>query len=102
MDGAHGRGKRREQHIGRDDTCLCQSIEESRFAGVCIADQRRDRIRHAFAAFTMQLASPLDLFEIALDSSNALFDHPAIGFDLSLTRSAEKAEAAPLSLEVRP
>ena len=45
---------------------LRQPVEQRRLAGIGVADQRHDRIRHALAAVAMQLAGALDLLELAL------------------------------------
>src|SRR5262245_57029724 len=50
----------------------------------------------------MELAGALDLVELRFDAGDALLDHAPIRFDLRLARTAEKAEAAALALEMRP
>src|SRR6516162_7289002 len=102
IDRAHRWIERRKEHIGGDDIRLREPVEKGRLAGVRVADQRHHGIRHAFAALTMQPPRSLHLFEIALDPRDPLFDHPPIGFDLSLAWAAEKAKAAALPLEMRP
>ena len=44
-----------------------QPVEQRRLAGIGVADQRDDRIRHALAAVAVQLARALDPLELALD-----------------------------------
>src|SRR5262249_18401913 len=61
-----------------------------------------DRIGHALAAVTVKLARAFDFLELVFDARNALLDQPAIGFELALARTAEEAEAAALTLEMRP
>src|SRR5436309_10459455 len=45
---------------------------------------------------------PLDVGELALEPRDPLADQTAIDFELALSGSAEKAEPAPLALEVGP
>ena len=51
-------------------------------------------------AIAMELAGAFDLIEIAFDAGDTVFDHPSVGFELRLARSAEKAEATALALKV--
>ena len=62
------RVERREQHVGLQHAGAGHAVEQRRLAGVGVADQRRDRIRHAGAAVAVQLAPLLDLFEFGLDA----------------------------------
>ncbi len=81
---------------------MAQAIEQSRFSGVGVAHERRNRIRHALTAVAMELARPFDLAELHLNACDTFFDHAPIGLDLSFTGPAEKAEAATLAFEMCP
>src|SRR5215216_5476751 len=100
IDRAQCRVERRKKHIGGKHARLRQSVEKRRFAGIGVADQRDNRIRHAFAAFTMQLARPLDLLEFVLDARDALADQSPVGFELALAGTAEESKAAALAFEM--
>ena len=102
IDRAQGRIERREQHVGGQHARLRHAVEQRRFAGIGVADQRDDRIRHAAAAFAMQFAGAFDLDEFAFDLGEPLLDHAAVGFELGFAGAAEKAEAAALALEMGP
>ena len=99
---AQRRVERREQHVGLHHACAGQPVEQRRLAGIGVADQRDDRIRHARAAVAMQLAALLDLLKLGLDPRDALLDQPAVDLELGLARAAEEAEAAALALQMGP
>src|SRR5207253_6084114 len=72
--------RRRHTRWPRDwssDVCSSdlEPVEERRFAGIRVSDQRHHWIWHTFAALAMQPARSLHLFEVALDPRDPLFDH---------------------------
>src|SRR3546814_10863300 len=92
----------REQQVLRHNVGARQAVEQRRFAGVGIADQRDHRPGRALPPAAMQPARSLDLIEYAPQPRHAIADHPAVGFDLRFAGAAEKAEAAALAFEVGP
>ena len=50
----------------------------------------------------MQAASPLHLFQLALQLDDPIADQTAVHFELALAGTAQEAEAAALTLEVGP
>ena len=102
FDKAHGRIERGEQHVGRHHLGAGQPIEQGRFPGVGVADQRDNGIGDGVAARALQGAPALDGLQILLDTDDALADQAAIGFDLGLAGAAEKAKSAALPLKMGP
>ena len=80
-----------------------QPVEQRRFAGIGVADQRDHRIRHAARA--PRDAAPgcaSTSSSSRLQPGDALADQPAVDFELALARAAEKAEPAALAFEMGP
>ena len=96
------RVERGKQHVGLQHARAGHAVEQRRFAGIGVADQRGDRVRHARAAVAVELAPLLDLVELRLDARDPLADQAAIDFELAFARPAEKAEAAALALQMCP
>ena len=102
IEAPHRRVEGREQHVFGGDRRAGQAVEQRRFPGIGVADQRHHRIGHAAARLAMQRPRPLDVVELALQPGDALADQPAVDFELALAGSAEKAETAALAFEMGP
>ena len=96
------RVKRRKKHVLREDVCARQAIEQGRLAGIGVADERDNGERDIAPAAAMQAARFLHPFEVTLDAGDAFLDEASVGFDLGLAGTAEKAETAPLALQMGP
>ena len=95
---AQGRVQRRKQHVGGLHVGAGQAIEQRRFSGVGVADQRHNPIRHPLPAGTMQLLRRLDFRQFVLEAGDAIANQAAIRLDLGLAGAAHEAEAAMLAL----
>ena len=99
---AHGRIERREQLMLGEDFGAGDAVEQRRFAGVGVADDGDDRIRHAAAPLAVQFARAHHDLQILADGDDALVDHAPVELDLRFAGAAEEAVAAALALQVRP
>ncbi len=86
-----GKHLRRRQYVG-----LGQRIEQRRFAGVGVADQRHRRDRHRLAPLPLLRANAAHVLDLLFDVPDAPVDLPAIGLELRFTRTARADAAAQL------
>ncbi len=99
---AHGRVQRGEQLVPRHHLGAGHRVEQRRFAGVGVADQRDHRERHALARSAVQMARAAHLLQLLLQPHDAVADQPPVSLDLRLAGAAEEAEAAALALQMGP
>ena len=79
-----------------------QPVEQRRFAGVGIADQRDHRIGHAAPRLAMQRPRPLDAVEFAFAAGQCARRSAGDRFRAGFRRAAEKAKPTALALEMGP
>ena len=94
--------ERGEQLVSRIGPGFHQRIEEGRFAGVGITDERYIEGISPFTLTSLGLTLTLDLDQTFLDFFDALANHASVKFDLGFTRAAAQTDAATLALQVRP
>ena len=101
-DCTHGRIKRGEQQVLRHYAGAGQSIEQGRFSGIGIADERDHRPRCAFPPLAMQAARLANLLEFLAQAAPSAGGSSG-GRPRSESRpTTEEAEAAALAFEVGP
>ncbi len=77
-------------------------LNKRRFAGIGVADQRDDAVRHALAAGAVQPARRLHLLQFVFQPRDAVADQAAVGLDLGLAGTAHETKAAALALQMGP
>src|SRR5262249_414405 len=98
----HGRIQGCEELVTCRHVRAGQRVEQRRFARVSVADKRDYRERNALSRASMQTSGPPNLMQILFQPNQPFVDQPAVGFDLRLARSAEKAETTTLAFEMGP
>ena len=99
---AQGRIEGCKQHVGGLHFGARQAVEQRRLAGVGVADQRHDAVRHPLPPGTMQPPGRLDLPQIVLKPPDTIADHAAVGLDLGFSGTAHEPKSAALALKVGP
>src|SRR5690606_37004493 len=102
LEPAHGWIERSEQLVLDERTGGGQAVHQRRLAGVGIADESDDRIRHAGTPAAMQSAGLLDLAQAALERSDAFAHSAPVDLELSFARAASADPAAAETRQVRP
>ncbi len=98
---AGGRVERGEQLVVGMDAGLGEGVEQGGLAGIGVADQGQQGPA-VTAAAAAQFGAPLpDDLELGLDAGDALFDAPAVEFELFFAGTFQ-ADAALLAFQVRP
>src|SRR5437763_17069119 len=88
-----------KQMVRRSRRDSGEAVEQRRFAGVRVSDQRH---RERFTArLALRLARPFDLLQFRFELADARSHDAAVDLQLRLT-DASGADAAGLTLEVRP
>lgn len=98
---ARGRIERGEELVCRIRLCLRQRIEECRFPGIGITDERHRQGPIALALPPLRAVLPFEFLEPHLEHLDALADEAAVRFELRFTRTAQP-DTAFLTLEVSP
>jgi hypothetical protein len=101
-DPARQRIERREKLIGGKGAGAGQCVEQRRFAGIGVADQRDGEHLAALARLAAGATLPLAAIEAFANLLDAPSEHPAVHLELRLTRSASHADTATLAFQVAP
>ena len=99
---ARGRVERGEQFVLRQHIRAGESIEQGRFAGVGVADDRGEGPVIALPRIALGRALAAHDFEVARNVGDAILHPAAVGFQLRFTFTAAHADAALLPRQVAP
>ncbi len=102
VDPAQGRIERREEKVLRQNLRARHLVEERRFAGIGVADERDDRVRRLLALGAVQRARAAYLIELLLQAFDLFLQLTPVGLDLRFAGTAEEACTAALAFEVGP
>ncbi|ENN87050.1 hypothetical protein RHSP_12361 [Rhizobium freirei PRF 81] len=102
LHAAQRRVERCKQHVFSENAGAGDTVEQRRLAGIGIANQSHDRMRHLAALGAMQLTSSDNLLQLALQPDDPLLQHAPVGFDLRFTGAAHEACTAALAFKVGP
>ena len=94
--------QRREELVGGVGLRARELIEERRLSGVRVAHERNRQTVAPLARTALRAALALELLELFAKLLHANADHAAVEFDLLFARAPGLAEAASLTLQVRP
>ena len=98
----HGGVESGEQHVLRHHLRCRHAVEQGGLAGIGVADQRDDGIRHATALLAVQLTGAGDALKLVFQLGDAVLDVAAVSLYLGFAGAADKAEATALTLKVGP
>ena len=98
---ARRRIERREKFVLGQHAGAGEQIEQGRFAGVGIANDRGDRPLMTLPPLALNGAMLAHILQIALETRDPFLDAAAIDFELRFTGAA-RADAAGLAGKVRP
>src|SRR6185369_11132517 len=87
--------------VGREDTGMGQGIEQSRLAGIGVADQRNVERVATPARFALHTTLARKPRQALLEQLDPIAEQAAVSFKLLFAGSAH-ADTAPLALQVSP